>query len=262
MNTLLKDSNSIPYLRQIYKERFKEDKELSESDIIYFLRNAILNSYKPIKINNNKVVANFSYEREVLTLVKAKEWDWHYLDIDKCNILTYALFNKVDSVADYLLEYKYDLSLYKEDVSHALTASIRIDNIDYFKKIVESKNINTEYLIDLNVHSYIKKSANPTGLGVYNDYLNTLNCIHEPEMIRKTIEGVIKSHTDFDKFLVFQKFNSQLFIEIVDKVLNENFKDMDKRKANQIMDSFSKYKLYHDLNHNLEYKKPKTLNKI
>ena len=261
MNILLKDSNSIPYLRQIYKKRFKEDKELSESDIIYFLRNAILNSHQPIKINN-KVVVNFSYEREVLTLVKAKEWDWHYTDIDKCNILTYAIFNKVDSVANYLIENKYDLSVYKEDVSHALTASIRINNIDYFKKIVESKNINTEYLIDLNVHSYIRKSANPTGLGSYNDYLNTLNCIHEPEMIRRTIESIIKSHYDFDKFLELQKFKPQLFIGIANKVLNENFKNIDKRKANQIMDSFSKYKLYHYLNNNLEYKKPKTLNKI
>jgi hypothetical protein len=262
MNTPLKDSTSIRYLKRLYKKRFKEDKEISEKDIIYFLRDAMSDVHYSGKINDKERVAKSFYEPEILTLVTAKEWDWHYTDIDKCNILTYALYNKVDEVANYLINHKYDLSVYSKDVSDALTATIRMNNIDYFKKIVDLENIHPQYLVNLNVHSYMAKAANPTGLGCYNDYLSTLSTIHQPDIIQKTIEAVVDSNHDFDKFLELQQFNTELFIEITDNVLDEKIKDMNTRKASQLVTSFSKHKLFHDLSKNLEDKPFKSSKKI
>lgn len=262
MNTPLKDSTSIIYLRNLYKERFKHKDEICEKDIVYFLRDSISDVYYPIQPYDKKRVAKSFYETEILNLVKAKEWDWHYVDIDNCNILTYSIFNKADTVSDYLIEKKYDLSVYKKDVSDALCASIRMNNLDYFKKIVDNPILNLDYLVDLNIKSYMSKTANPSGLGKYNEYLSTLEQIHCPEIIEKTVTGIIKEKHNFDSFLELQSFEPSIFIAITEKVLNEKFKSLGEKKTSHAMTSFAKFKLFYELQNNLESKPIKISKKI
>lgn len=258
MNNSLKESISIIYLKKLYKKRFKEDKEISEKDIIYFLRD----SMSHLRKNYTNILVKPFYEKEILNLIKAKDWDWHYTDIDNCNILTYSIFNKVDSIADYLIENKYDLSIYTKDVSNALCASIRINNIDYFKKIVNNEDLNSQYFIDLNIHSYKWRAINPINFEIYNKYLNSLEKTHKTETIYKITENIINLNHDFDKFLEHQEFDNEIFIEIVDKILNDKTIDMHKSKSDKLISSFSKYRLYHDLNKNLLNKKNNQSKKI
>ena len=246
----------IPHLEKKYKKKFIVE-EITEKDIIYFCRDALAHSLtEKNKGNNQKSI----YEKEILSLIKLKEWDWFAKDIDKNIILTYPVYNNAFTIVEYILENKkYNLEQYNEQCSGALKACIMLTG-EKMQEYILSKNIHSEYITDMAFKAYTMSEY------VMPKYKN--------EYLKKA-EELIQINTNFEKlvmnFLKYDEFEKvrqtfYLFLEehplpIIDKreyiatVLQDiqEQKSGAKYKAKYI--DLGKWLQYNELNDKLNYKK-------
>lgn len=132
-------------LEKKYNKKFNLE-ELTEKDIIFFCRDN-LNYYNS---ENNRVI----YEKEILNLIKTKEWNWSVKDIDQNNILLYPVHNNAFTIVSYLIENKkYDLKKYDSDISKALCSSIMPIG-EKMNQYLLSQDIHKEYISDMIFHAY------------------------------------------------------------------------------------------------------------
>lgn len=188
--------------------------EIREKDIIYFLRDA-LSTYgsKTTKKRDRE-----NYEKEIFEIIKSKEWDWHKTDIDGCNMLCYSLYNRADEISDYLLDYKYDITQYKKDVSHALGALVTLQGFDYFEKIFTNNDIHSNYLV--NTYSIAMSRWEHTHNCYYEKYLKVFS---KNEKIPFLKEEILKNLINWDeKTITYYLSHTEVSIPMIENVLKEN----------------------------------------
>lgn len=166
---------------------------VTEKDIIYFCRDALSTD-----IDNSKKAI---YEKEILELIKSKEWNWFAQDIDKNVILTYPVRNNAFTIVKYLLENKkYNLEEYNEKLSGAVKACVSLVG-DSMCEYLMSHNLHQDYLNDLAFKAYIMSdSVVPTYRLTY---------------IEKAVK-LVNMGTDFEKILYnfLNDFNSDDFKKV------------------------------------------------
>lgn len=246
-----------PYLEKRYNKSLKID-TIKEKDIIYFCRDSLSNS---ISEEDKK-----KYEKEILSIIKVKEWDWFVQDIDKNNILTYPIYNNAFNIVKYLLENnKYNLKKYDKVISNSLSACIMLTG-EKMQRYILSQEIDNQYITDMAFKAYIMS------INVMPQYKN--------EYIKKAQE-LINLNADFDKILVnflkeneFPKLKDTFYqfleehpmtiqekvkavVHIVEK-LEENKNSI---KFSEKYTSLKKWLQYHELNEKLITKKIKVIKK-
>lgn len=165
----------------------------TETQIMFLCRDALSLTSE----DKNKA----DYEKEILELIKSKEYDWFAQDIDKNVILTYPVRNNAFSIVKYLLENKkYNLEEYNEKLAGAVKACVSLVG-DSMCEYLMRQNLHQDYINDLAFQAYIMSDfVDPTYRLTY---------------IEKAVKFV-NMGTDFEKILhnFLNNFNSDDFKKV------------------------------------------------
>lgn len=132
------------YLKQKFPNQ--DFNHISEKDIIFMSRTCLA----------KRDINYHYYEKEILEIIQSKNWNWEEKDIDGCNLLTYPIYNQAFNIVNYLInEKKYDLSLYRKDISTALSASIMLNGMMLEKLLTYSLHQDYPYELLKKVYSFI-----------------------------------------------------------------------------------------------------------
>lgn len=232
----------IPNLEKKYEKNLPLE-EITEKDIIFFARDN-LNFYVS---KEYKII----YEKEILYLIKMKEWDWVHEDIDKNNILVYPIHNNAFSIVKYLIENnKYNLQEYHKSISKAVCSCIMPIG-EEMNQYLLSKDIHTEYIADM----------------VFQAYSMALSDKMRPDYVdyyKQKAENLFQKNASFEKILhhflntdEFHKYKMTLvnFLEqhplsreeklaIVKPILEEGKEKslaFIKREKNRVLDNWVRY---------------------
>lgn len=242
----------IPQLEKKYKKKLSLN-ELREKDIIYFCRDSL---HYGISQDKKEV-----YEKEILSLIKMKEWDWSVKDIDKNNMLLYPIYNGAFSIVKYLIENKkYNVQEYNEDISKAICSCIMPVG-EKMSHYLLSKDIHTDYVSDMVFQAYSMSIIDGMKKEYVDYYINKArDLLVKKTNFNKILNQFLKTN-EFDKyemsllnFLENHPLDKEKKLEIVKSILDEGQKkslSFLRRKENKILDKWIKYI---ELNKNLPYK--------
>lgn len=252
-----------PYLNKKYKKQLNIE-DITEKDIIFFCRDALSHSLTKENKNNNKKAI---YEKEILSLIKLKDWNWFAKDIDKNIIFTYPVYNNSFTIVEYLLDnQKYNLKEYNEEISGSLQSCIMLTG-EKMQEYLLSKKIHSEYITDMAFKAYTMSDY------VMPEYKITY---------LKKAQELIQLNTNFEKLLInfikyyeFEKVKQSfyLFLEehplpVKDKrkyvatILNNLQEKKSGARFNSKYIDLGKWLHYHELNSKLlpkEMPEPKKL---
>lgn len=165
---------------------------ITEKDIIYFCRDAL---------SMNSLENKEEYEKEILELIKLKEYDWFVQDLDKNVILTYPIRNNAFTIVKYLLDNKkYNLQEYNESLSGAVKSCILLTGEDMCDCLL-SYNLHQDYIEDMAFQAYIM-----------SDYVSPK---YRLTYVEKAVK-LVNYNTDFSKILdkFLNNFNSEEFKKV------------------------------------------------
>lgn len=232
------------------------NKEIDTFDITFLLRDAFCyyNRQKTSKKDLHQI------KSEVLCLIKnnKEKLNWHKKDIDNCIPLTYSLFNQVNDISDYLLNNIYDTSIYSKELSQAIGASVHLDNLSYFKKLIKTWSMHFKIKENLIIHSIKLAVDNETGLKPYYDFLITIDSFKHVSFIYPIVENLTinKLQKDFKFFLYHNPYEPEAIISTTEQYFNN------KEGLDDFKEIFFKWRLYYDLRHNLDLKNYTKINKV
>lgn len=127
-------SKQYPFLKKFFK--IDDFDNLEEKNLIYMMRNALL-----VKIDKKD-----KFNKELLLLIKSKNWDWSKKDIDGCTVLLYAIYTQSETILDYLIESNtYDISKFDMSINEAILSANRSANFEMLDKILSYPQLNNEY---------------------------------------------------------------------------------------------------------------------
>lgn len=139
----------VKKLEKKYKQKFPLE-ELTSKEIVYFCRDSLSHGTSP----EDKII----FEKEILNLMKAKNWDLEYKDIDGNNLLSYPIYNNAFDIVHYLIDNKmYDLKEYSDANSQAVCACIMLTGEKMMNYLV-SLNIHKDYLTDMTFRAYTRSA--------------------------------------------------------------------------------------------------------
>lgn len=181
-------------MKNLLKKYPKQDfNSLLEKHIIYFCRDA-LSFYNKDKNKQN-------LEKEILDLIKSKDWDWNAKDIDGNTILTYPIYNNAHSIVDYLLSNKkYNICEYNKEASQALGACINLVSDDMISNILNKHDINIQYKNELVIKAY-KSSSRMNDETNKNKYLEVaFTILKKGVSFNDILNSFITETKDYDDF--------------------------------------------------------------
>lgn len=219
---------------------------ITEKDIIYFCRDALAINKK----NENKVI----YEKEILEIIKSKEWDWFTQDIDKNVILTYPIRNNAFNIVKYLLENKkYNLQEYNEKLSGAVKSCIALAgnemceyllsqdlHQEYIEEMAFQAYIMSDYVVPQYRLTYLEKAIELTSLNtdfskILNKFLNSFSS-----------EEFKKIKLSFVKFLDTHPLSKEEKLNIMKPIIESGLSTMSpsmffKSEKNRMIDNYVRY---------------------
>lgn len=225
-------------LERKYKQKLSLD--LTAKEIVYFCRDALSYGTKP----EEKVI----YEKEILNLMKSKDWDLSYKDIDGNNLLSYPIYNNAFDIVKYLIDNKlYNLQEYNQENSHAVCACIMLTGEKMMNYLV-SLDINKEYLTDMTFRAY---SMSSNVMPEYKiSYMNKASYLIEHTDFEKILSEFLKVN-EFDKYkeqyLVFlqehplELENKVKIIQAILTPLREKKNFIERVEKYKILDSWVNY---------------------
>lgn len=216
---------------------------ITEKDIIYFCRDSL--SFN--KSAQDKMI----YEKEILEIIKSRQWDYTVKDIDKNNMLLYPIYNNAFNIVSYLIENKkYNLQEYDKDVSRALCACIMPigENMNDY---ILSKNIHNNYIGDMVFQAYtmsISEGMKESFIDYYKqkaDFLLKQNASFENILhhFLETSEFPLYRNI-FVNFLQEHPLNTEEKLDIIKPILEvgkEKSLTFIKKEKNRMLDNWVRY---------------------
>jgi hypothetical protein len=240
----------IKHLNNKYENIFNFEK-VTEKEIIYFCRDALNH-----ESSNKDSFLKVFYEKEILELIKLKEWDWFKEDIDKNNILTYPIYNNAFEIVKYLIENKkYNLKKYDTRISNALQASIILTG-QKMQEYITSQDIHNDYVNDMifkayemtsfvkspYVQVYFEQAERLMMLNIdFKKLLDNFLKINQFEKINNAFFNFLEKHPSH---LEDKKIHISSALDLIEQ--NEKQPDLNIKYI-----TLKKWLQYHDLNHKL-----------
>jgi hypothetical protein len=228
---------------------------ITEKNIIYFCRDALSYYASP---------KDPDYEKEILELIKQKDYDWFINDNDGNIILTYPILNDAFTILDYLISNKkYDLSVYNNKINDSILASIRKTGKKMIKYLL-NQNIHPNYITNMALTSF-KMSDHISSPNNYNYIKNALFILNKAPQTAITFEyifsNMIRNPVTSGNSLIYllneHKLNNNEKIQIIDLFFEEDKNSRYPLKLNKIEEkikTIEKWKFYLSLIE--KYEKP------
>lgn len=244
-------------LEKKYKQKFPLE-TLTAKEIVYFCRDSLSHGTSP----EDKVI----YEKEILELIKQKEWDLLYTDIDGNNLLSYPIYNNAFDIVTYFIDNKlYNLKEYNHENSHAVCACIMLTGEKMMNYLV-SLDMHYDYITDMTFRAYLMSANVRPEYKI--EYLNKANYLIENSDFENMLSQFLTLN-EFDKhteqylsFLQEHPVETENKVKIIQKVLDplrekKNF--IQRVQKYNILDNWINYFLLQEKfpNKDVSEKKPK-----